>query len=287
MADSEYVVEVTAENYAEIIVEGSRSVPVLVDFWAEWCQPCKMLMPTLAKLAEEYQGKFLLAKINTEEQQELASQFGIRSIPTVKLFRDGQPVDEFMGALPEAEIRTFLDPHVTHESDNLVVQANELIQQGDTDAAVALMEEARRSDPGNPRTLIAYARLQAALGAVDQAEAALKELPPEEQDNQEVAGLRAQLRFDNIARSAPEPAELATSLEADPGNSEARYQLAAHEVMNGRYEEALEQLLTLLRKDRNYGDDAARKGMLAIFDILEGSGELVNRFRSRMFNALH
>ena len=142
MTQSQYIYEVDTENYGRIVVEGSRSVPVLVDFWAEWCQPCKLLMPILARLAEAYQGKFILAKINTEEQQAIAAEFGIRSIPTVKLFRHGEPVDEFMGALPESEIRAFLDRHIPRESDQLVAQADQLIQAGKTEQAVKLIEQA-------------------------------------------------------------------------------------------------------------------------------------------------
>jgi putative thioredoxin len=287
MAESHNTIEVTQENFATVVVEGSRTRPVLIDFWAEWCQPCKVLLPLLSSLAEAYQGKFLLAKINTEEQQELAAQFGIRSIPTVKLFKDGQPVDEFMGALPEAEIRAFLDKHIPNETDQLLAQANHLIQRGEVEEAIRLVQGAKEADPENPRTLVAYARLKAAIGEIGEARAALEMLPETVQEHPDVIGLRAQLMFDAVAEAAPPTAELQGILSSDPGNSEARYQLAAQLVMEGEYEQALEQLLLLLQKDRAYGDDRARKGMLAIFDIFGGSGELVNRFRNRMFNALH
>ena len=268
-------------------MEGSRSVPVLVDFWAEWCQPCKLLMPILARLAETYQGKFILAKINTEEQQAIAAEFGIRSIPTVKLFRHGEPVDEFMGALPESEIRAFLDRHIPRESDQLVAQADQLIQTGKTEQAVKLIEKARAEDPDNPRVQLAFARLQATLGDIEGAEQVLAGLPPEEQEKPEIKGLRARFRFDRVAAAAPDPDQLETALARNPDNSEARYQLAAHKVMRNDFQGALELLLTLLQQDRQYDDEAARKGMLSVFEILGGSGELVNRYRNRMFNALH
>ena len=284
---SNHVQDVTADNFVSVIIEGSKSVPVLVDLWAEWCQPCKLLMPVLAKLAEEYQGKFILAKINTEEQQELATQFGVRSIPAVKLFKDGKLVDEFMGALPESEIRAFLDRHIPKESDNLIASANRLIQQGDIDAAKKLVEQAMDSAPENPRTLIAYARLKAALKEIDLAEKTLSELPSDQQQKPEVLGLRAQLMFDRVAMAAPEPAVLEESLKTDPDNSKLRYELAARMVMDGRHEQALDQLLWILQKDRAYGDDAARKGMLFLLDILGPDNPLTGSYRSRMFNALH
>jgi putative thioredoxin len=115
MADSPYIVTLTAANFEAVVIDGSFDRPVLVDFWADWCAPCRMLMPILAKLVDEYRGRFILAKLNTEEEQALAAQFGIRSLPTVQLFKDGRPVDQFMGALPEAQVREFLDRHVTSQ----------------------------------------------------------------------------------------------------------------------------------------------------------------------------
>ncbi len=287
MADSPNIIEVTLENFSATVLEGSRSRPVLVDFWAEWCQPCKLLLPLLSGLADAYQGKFLLAKINTEEQQELAARFGIRSIPTVKLFLNGAPVDEFMGALPEAEIRAFLDKYIPNEADEMITRANDLARQGRIDDAIRLAEKAKEADPRNLRTLIAYASLKAVAGETAEARTILDGLPESEREHPDVKGLRAQLLFDAVAETAPQAAELERRLSSDPANSEARYQLAAQLVMDGRYEQALEQLLLLLQKNRGYGDEAARKGMLAIFDILGGGGELVSRFRNRMFNVLH
>ena len=286
MPESPYVIEVTAKNFQAVILEGSMQQPVLVDFWADWCQPCKTLMPMLAKLADEYQGAFLLAKINTEEQQELAGQFQIRSIPACKLFVNGQMADEFTGALPEEQIRAFLDKHIPRESDNLVEQAQQLLQQGDADAAADLIAQAIKENPANSSAIIAFSQLKASIGESDAAQQALDSLPEDEQKKPEVAAMRAQIVFDEVTINAPPLEELEKIVAADAGNSEARYQLAAQLVMHNQLEAALDQLMVLLQKDRGYGDDAARKAMIRVFDIL-GEHPIATKYRSRMFGLLH
>ncbi|MEN8214680.1 MAG: thioredoxin [Pseudomonadota bacterium] len=286
MSESPYVIEVTAENFQSLILEGSLQQPVLVDFWAEWCQPCKMLTPVLEKLATAYQGKFLLAKINTEEQQELAAQFQIRSIPACKLFVNGQQADEFTGALPEEQIRAFLDKHIPRESDNLLEQAQQKLLQGDADAAASLIGLALNDDPSNPRAIVAFAQLKASIGESEAAQQALDSLPKDEQQKPEVAAMRAQIVFDEVTINAPSLEELEKIIAADAGNSEARYQLAAQLVMHNQLEAALDQLLILLQKDRGYGEDAARKAMIQVFDIL-GEHPIAARYRGRMFSLLH
>ncbi len=286
MSNSPYIIEVTAENYQSTVIEQSRQVPVLVDFWASWCQPCQMLMPVLAKLADDYQGKFILAKINTEEQQALAAQFGIRSIPTVKLFRNGEPVDEFAGALPEAEIRKFLDKHIPRESDALVEQARQLLLQGNAEGALALLDQARASDPANSNIDLALAQTHAATGDIAKAEDILARLPTDLRDKPEVRTLQGLLFFESLLAGAPAREELARRLEADADDAEARYLMAAHHAVNQHYEEAMDELLQLMRENRNYGDDAARKALLKLFDIL-GDDPLVPRYRSRMMSLIY
>ncbi len=287
MAESPYIIEVTEENFISVVLEGSRAAPVLVDFWAEWCQPCKALMPMLAKLAEEYQGKFILAKLNTEDQQNLAAQFGIRSIPTVKLYKDGEPADEFMGALPESEVRAFLDRHIPRESDKLVAEAEREADGGDLQGGIALVERAMNLDPENPRVRIALARLRARLGELAEADAIIAALPADVQMSDEVKRFQADLVFHRVLLDAAPVEQLEQAVAAGEADSEQRYRLAAYRVNQEDYAEALELLLGLLQTDRKYGDDAGRKGMLAVFEILGGEGDLVAQYRSRMFNALH
>ena len=286
MADSPFIVEIDESNYEQVVLQGSHQVPVLVDFWATWCQPCQILMPILAKLADEYQGKFIVAKVNTEQQQAIAAQFGIRSIPTVKLFRNGAPVDEFMGALPEAEIRAFLDRHLPRASDAVVAQAEQNLLAGDTDTALLLLAQARANDPSNPRITLAMARAQAAAGDLEAATKTLDELPPEEQGDPETMQIRAQLFFSQIAAGEPTAEVTAKRLESAPDDSAARYRLAAHQVMRNDVDSAAENLLAIMQRDRGFGDDAARLALLKLFDLL-GEDPAVTRYRGRMFNLLH
>jgi putative thioredoxin len=287
MADSPFIVTLTADNFESVVIDGSFDRPVLVDFWADWCAPCRMLMPILAKLAEEYGGRFILAKLNTEEEQALAAQFGIRSLPTVQVFRDGRPVDQFMGALPEPQIREFLDRHLPRASDGLLAQAQGMLAAGDLGRARDLIERARAEDPENPRVALADIQIAAAQGRAEEAQSAIDRLPIELANDPEVVALRGQLLFASALAGAPAPSDLESRLAADPRDSEARYQLAAHRVMAGDYESALDLLLDLVRRDRAYGEDAGRKGMVAIFDLLGGAGDLVSRYRARMMNALY
>lgn len=286
MADSPYIVTLTAANFEAVVIDGSFERPVLVDFWADWCAPCRALMPILAKLAEAYGGRFILAKLNTEEERALAAQFGIRSLPTVQLFKDGRPVDQFMGALPEAQVREFLDRHLPRASDGLLTQAQGMLAAGDLERARDLIARARGVDPENPRVALADIQLAAAQGQSEEARTALDRLPLELANDPEVVALRGQLLFAAVLAGAPEPGALEQRLAADPKDSEARYQLAAHRVAHGDYEAALELLLELVRRDRAYGEDAGRKGMVAVFDLL-GGGDLVNRYRARMMTALY
>lgn len=287
MTQSQHVVTVTAHNFQSLVLDGSFERPVLVDFWAEWCAPCRTLMPMLAKLAEEYDGRFLLAKINTEEEQELAAQFGIRSLPTVQVFKSGQAIDQFMGALPESQVREFIDRHLPRASDGLLEQAQGLMAAGEFDAAQTLIAQARTQDPDNVRLALLDLQLTAARGETAAALSAIDALPLQLAGDPEVIALRGQLRFASALDGAPPEAALTARLADNPRDSEARYQLAAYRVLRADYAEALDLLLDLMKRDRAFADDAGRKGMLAIFDLLGGAGELVATYRAKMMSALY
>ncbi|HBR97673.1 MAG TPA: thioredoxin [Gammaproteobacteria bacterium] len=288
MAESPYIIDVNEQNFVQVVMEGSRQVPVLVDFWADWCNPCQMLMPILAKLAEEYQGGFILAKCNSDQNQNIAMQLGVRSLPTVKLFKDGQPVDEFMGALPESEVRAFLDKHVQGAGapvDDRVEQAMFAFQQGDVEGAKALLIEAYNTDPSNGQTALALGQVCMATGDYESAERVLNHLDEKDANSDEGLRLKGMLTLSQADTSDKTLEALAAEVEADTG-SESRYHYAIKLALSGQIEDALEQLLTLMQKDRDFGDDAARKCLITLFDVL-GGDPLVGRYRRRMFNLLH
>lgn len=286
MSDSPYIHDVTQETFADQVLQASKGVPVLVDFWADWCAPCHMLTPILSKLADEYQGQFIVCKVNSDEQQALAAQYGIRSLPTVKLFKNGQIVDEFMGVQPESAIRALLEQHIERESDKVRKVAAQALRAGDTPQALQLLQQAAAMDPGNARVKIDLARVLMLAGESERAEIILDDLKGDEREQPEVKALKAQLGFARIAAEEPDTAGLAQRVASEPENLTARYRLAAHRIVMGDFEGAMELLLEIMKRDRKFEHDAGRKGLLAVFDIL-GSGELVNRYRSKMFNYLH
>jgi putative thioredoxin len=270
-----------------LVIENSRHVPVLVDFWADWCGPCKMQLPVLLKLAEAYAGKFLVAKIDTDHERALANLHNIRSIPTLKLFRDGEVVEEILGAQTESTLRTLLDKYVARASDSVRDQAAQLAAAGDIDAALALLREAVNGDPENPRAQLDLLRTALEAGRVAEAEQTLDAMPRDIRDSTEVRRYAALLSFARRIDGAPERAALEQRIAQNAGDLEARDQLAARLALAGDAEGALEQYLEILRRDRRYGDDAGRTGLLAMFELLGNGGALVNRYRSQMFTLLH
>ncbi|MFN2308893.1 MAG: thioredoxin [Gammaproteobacteria bacterium] len=287
MADSPYVFDVTEADYPRSVLDNSRRVPVLVDFWADWCGPCKMQLPVLLKLAGEYAGKFLLAKVNTDTERGLASLHNIRSIPTLKLFRDGQVVEEILGAQTESTLRTLLDKHVPRASDALREQALALAAAGDLDAALNQLRVAAADDPDNPRAQLDYLRLAMQAGQLDEADRALAGLPRELRDDAEIRRLAVLLDLARRSASAPERAALEQRLAQNPDDLAARELLAAKLAVAGETEAALEQYLDILRRDRRYGDEAGRKGLLALFELLGSQHPLVGRYRAQLFTLLH
>ena len=287
MTPSPHIADVSQQSFESLVLAKSREIPVLVDFWAAWCGPCKTLMPVLEKLAGEYGGKFFLAKVNSDVEQALAARYAVKSLPTVKLFKNGQPVDEFLGAQPEKTIRALLDRHIPRESDALVYNALRAARAGKLDDALAILQKAAETDPANDRAKLELARLYVFLGRADAAEATLASLSSESKESADAIGIRAQVEFARIVAGARPAGELMSAIAVNPKDSAARYELAAHLVLQREYAAALDQLLEIVRTDRKFRDDAGRKAMIAVFNLLGGSGDIVKQYRTKLSMALN
>lgn len=287
MADSAHTANVTQQTFDRLVIEQSQRVPVLVDFWAAWCGPCQSLMPVLAKLAQEYGGKFFLAKVDTDQEQALAGKHGIRGLPTVKIFRNGAVVNEFSGVQPEKTIRALIDRYVARESDTQLEQALRSEAEGNRAEAVDLLTQARKTDPANDRVKLHLGRMLIAEGKLDDGETALRELSLAGRAEPEAAAVLAQLEFARIVAGAPPIPALEQQVKTNDNDMNARYQLAAREVMERRYDAALANFLEIVRRNRKFNDDAGRKAMLALFNLLGNQNELVKRYRGLLSMALN
>jgi putative thioredoxin len=287
MADaSNDLLDVTAGNFEAAVIEESFRRPVLVDFWAAWCGPCKMLMPVLAKLVDAYGGQFRLAKVNSDEQQGLASQFGVRSLPTVMCFRNGQPVDQFMGVQPEPAIRAMIDRYVERPSDRIRAQAIAKLNAGDIAGAVAELHRAVESDPDHQVLKIDLAEALLASGDAAGAETQLNMLPMDVHEQEAVKRLRARLVFAK-RMNGTDLATLEQSVRDDDSDPEAMERLAAAYMVAGRSQEAMDLYLKLMQRHRSYGDNAGHKGLLAAFEVLGPRHELVSQYRRKMVSLLY
>lgn len=283
MPDAGFSFDISTDQFEVEVLQRSHQVPILVDFWAAWCGPCRTLKPMLEQLAEAYNGAFLLAKVNTEEEQELAAHFGIRSLPTVKLFKDGSPVDEFMGALPEEAVRELLDRHLQATpgpAQALHDQARQALLNGDRDRAQQLLQQALEHEPGNTRLRLELSALLLDLGDPEAAKATLQSIPADQRDDAEVKAMLARLSF--ASANTADLQALQARADANPDDDEAISALADALVQSGDPVAAMDQLLKRVSRD----DGSAREKMLKIFDLL-GDDPLVKTYRTRLFNALH
>ena len=280
------MIEINESNFETEVLVRSHEMPVLVDFWADWCAPCKSLMPVLDKLYTDYQGQLQIVKINTDEQRSLAEVNGIRSLPTLRLYRDGEVVEEVMGAQPESVLRELIDPHLLRASNGILQDVQALASGGQTEAAIKLLEQGVQDDPGNPNLPMALARLCMADGQLERAAELLESLPRDQRDSEDGKNLKLLLEFARVAADADDPETLSATLRDNPGNAPAWHQLGAQQIVNGDYSAALESFMELLKCDRTYGDNAAQKGLIVLFGLLGENDERVGRYRRQMANLL-
>ena len=286
MSEQQTVVVVDQTNAQQILVDESFNRPVLVDFWADWCEPCKQLMPLLERLADEYAGAFLLAKINADEQQGIAGQLGVRSLPTVMLFKDGQPVDGFTGAQPETAIRELLQKHLPSPWDAKIAEATDLLDQGQTADAVALLRAAWEESNRLLEVTLAYAGALLEANRLDDAEAVLNEVRLVDRDAVHEQ-LMAQIELKREAGKSPEVEALEADLEANPDSHEVRVKLAVQLTTGGQYREAFEHLLHVLRIDRDWNNGEAKRLYLDTIASIGKGDPLAAEYQRKLFSILY
>lgn len=281
---SDYSFDVSAADFQQIVMDGSQAVPVVVDFWAPWCGPCRSLKPILEKLADEFQGKFILAKVNSDENQALATQFGVRGIPSVKAVINGQIVDEFSGALPEGEVRAFLARLIPSPAETLRQEAEQLRAAGDLAGALQKLGEASHIDMANEAIRVDAAGILLDLDQSDEACRLLDSLGPELQGSDAVQQLRTRLSF--AQNSGGDLDALRARIAEQPDDMQARFDLANALIAKQAYESGLETLLEMVVRDKTWNEAAARKQMLAVFNLL-GTDPLVSQYRRKLASALN
>ncbi|MDP2603043.1 MAG: co-chaperone YbbN [Deltaproteobacteria bacterium] len=281
---NQWTIEVSEAEFEAAVLGRSLEVPVLVDFWAPWCAPCRVLGPVLEKLAEEYAGDFVLAKVNVDESPSLAGALGIQGIPAVKLFRDGQITSEFTGALPEPAVREFLSRFLPSDADKRAQQAALLEREGKSDQAKTIYQTILDSDPNHAKALLGIGRLLMNEGDPETALSYLDKISLVAEERKEADPLIARLKLQEGGDQ--NVAALRAAVKANPDDLEARFNLAQGLAARENYEEALAEFLTVVKTDRGFQGDGARKAMVQIFEVLGSDHALTDRFRSELAAAL-
>ncbi len=286
-APADLIKDTTTALFAKDVLEASRDVPVLVDFWAPWCGPCKQLTPVIEKVVRAAKGKIRLVKMNIDEHPAVAGQLGVQSIPAVFAFRNGRPVDGFMGALPEGQVKAFIDRLLGGEGPGadlaeMLKVAAEALEQNDSQTAAEIYAAILAEDKENPDAIAGLAKCYLKTGDLDRAESTLAMAPPAKQSHAAIAGVRAAL---DLARKAPasgETAKLEAAIAADPNDHQARFDLALAFNAQGRKEEAVEQLLGLMRRSRTWNEDGARKQLVQFFEAWGPKDEMTLAGRKQL-----
>lgn len=278
-----HVFDVDQQTFEAEVLQASLTTPVLVDFWATWCEPCKVLGPMLEKLAAEYNGAFRLGKVDVDTQQELAGMFGIKSIPTVVLVKDGQVLDGFAGALPEGQLREFLSRHVQP-----LEAADETVEEAvpeTPEQAIERLQQAIAAEPAKAELKLELALALMHAGQTDAAEAALIALPANLAIDARAVRLRSELDLAHALKDAPGTTELQQRVQADANDWTARDQLGVRLLLEGEPAAGLDQFLAILQHARDWNDGQGKKRLLAAFATLDDA-ELVSRYRRKMASLL-
>jgi putative thioredoxin len=276
----------TDQGFMADVIEASRETPVIVDFWAPWCGPCKTLAPAIEKTVRAAKGKVRLVKINIDENPGIAGQLGVRSIPAVFAFDKGRPVDGFTGAIPDSQIKLFVDRLAgagdVEDINALLEAAAESLALNDAGGAAQSYAAALQIDPANTKAIAGMARVYLSAGDAEQARAILDMTPPEKANDAEIAGVRSALDFAAQAEDAGDTVEFTQKLAADPKDHQARYDLANALAARGDMEGAVDELLTIIGAQRDWNDDAARKQLIKVFEAAGLGSDLAKNGRRRL-----
>ena len=296
-APADLVKDSDQTKFAKDVLEASRTVPVIVDFWAPWCGPCKQLQPTIEKVVREAKGAVKLVKINIDQNQMLATQLRIQSIPAVYAFFGGRPVDGFMGAVPESQVKQFVDQLVQavggaagegggNEIAELLEQAKAATAQNDLELAARIYSEVLGVEPTNVAALAGMARYQVQIGDLDQAKALLEQIPAKDRTGAEVAAVQAAIDLAEKAKEAGPIGDLKAKASADPKDFQARLDLALAYWAGDQKQEAIDELLAMIKLDRNWNEGAARQQLLKFFEALGFTDPLAVDGRKRLSSIL-
>ncbi|MEM8572580.1 MAG: thioredoxin [Pseudomonadota bacterium] len=278
----------TEATFMADVIEASRDVPVIVDFWAPWCGPCKTLTPALEQAVTEAKGKVKLVKVDVDQNQRIAAQLQVQSIPAVFAFVNGQPVDGFMGAQQPSQIKAFIDRLIQSSGGNAGLEeaieaAEEMLEEGAIADAAQTFGAILGEDAGNVAALSGLARAYIAAGDLEKAKSVLDMAPPEKASDPALTSVRAKIELAEATAGASQAeGKLQQAVEADPGNHQARFDLALALLGKGDTEDAIETLLELFRRDREWNDGAAKEQLFKIFDSLGPKSPVAQKGRRRL-----
>ena len=286
MTEQTNLFAVTSADFDSRVLEASHACPVLVDFWAAWCGPCRALAPVLEQLAERHRDTLLIAKVDTDAESALGARYGIRSLPTLVLFKDGKAAEQVVGAQPLQALEALVNRHVVRESDRMGAAAAVARAEGDLATARSLLEQARSLDPENFAIAPGYAAVLLDLGELDAAAAVLEAVPARGATDA-LAQQHARLRFARLAIDSPSRAVLQQRVQQGDASTEAWFDLAVTQLRDGDYDAGLEALLGIVSRDRAFRDDAARKLMIDVFALLPAGDPRIREYRTRLARAIN